>query len=267
VAPFGESPRYRPSAFLKASAIAHLAVIGGFVVRPDLWPFLAGVMFADQVGLALGGLLPRATLLGPNVSRMPRVSTARGEVALTIDDGPSPGVTPAVLDVLDSHNAQATFFCVGERVHQYPGITLDAANRGHRIENHTWSHPKGFAFLPPAVLAPQIDKAQDAIREITGRQPMYFRAPAGIRSPFLEPILCRRGLRLASWTRRGYDTMTKSPARVISRLVRGLAPGHVLLLHDGPADASKPTDHIILSVLPALLSEIDRRGLKAVSLP
>ena len=267
MAPPGPSPRYRPSPFLRVSAMAHLVALGGLAVRPHLWPFLVGVMVADHVGLALGSLLPRARLLGPNVTSMPRSSAVRGEVALTIDDGPLPGVTPAVLDVLNSHNARASFFCVGERVHKYPQIISEAADRGHRIENHTWSHPNGFAFLPPSLLARQIDRAQDAIHTAAGRQPEYFRAPAGIRSPWLEPILHRRGLRLASWTRRGFDTVTRSPSRVIGRLLTGLAPGHVLLLHDGAASTGTASDHMILSVLPELLTEIDRRGLKAVPLP
>jgi peptidoglycan/xylan/chitin deacetylase (PgdA/CDA1 family) len=224
-------------------------------------------MVADHAGIALGGLLPRASLWRPNVSSIPAASAARGEVALTIDDGPFPDVTPAVLDVLDSHNARVSFFCVGERVHEHPRIIAEAVDRGHKIENHTWSHPTGFFFLPPSRLAHEIDKAQDAIRAVAGRQPEYFRAPAGIRSPWLEPILHRRGLRLASWTRRGYDTATRSPSRVIGRLLTGLAPGHVLLLHDGPASTGTPGDHMILSVLPDLLGEIKRRGLKAVPLP
>lgn len=261
------SPPYRPSPFLMVSATAHLVALGGLAVRPHLWPFLVGAMVADHVGLALGGLLPRARLLGPNVTSMPAASAARGEVALTIDDGPFPDVTRAVLDVLDAHNARASFFCVGERVHKHPGIIAEAVDRGHKIENHTWSHPRKFFFLSPSALAHEIDKAQDAIRAVAGRQPEYFRAPAGIRSPWLEPILHRRGLRLASWTRRGFDTLTRSPSRVIGRLLTGLAPGHVLLVHDGPASTGTAGGHMILSVLPELLGGIERRGLKAVPLP
>jgi peptidoglycan/xylan/chitin deacetylase (PgdA/CDA1 family) len=170
MAPPGPSPRYRPSPFLMASAMAHLVAMGGLAVRPHLWPFLVGVMVADHVGLALGGLLPRARLLGPNVSSMPTASTDRREVALTIDDGPLPDVTSAVLDMLDFHNARASFFCVGERVRKHPGIIAEAVDRGHRIENHTWSHPKRFFFLPPSQLAQQIDRAQDAICAVAGRQ-------------------------------------------------------------------------------------------------
>jgi peptidoglycan/xylan/chitin deacetylase (PgdA/CDA1 family) len=199
MAPPGPSPRYRPSPFLMASAMAHLVALGGLAVRPHLWPFLVGVMVADHVGLALGGLLPRARLLGPNVSSMPATSTARGEVALTIDDGPFPDVTPAVLDVLDSHNARASFFCVGERVHKHPRIISEAVDRGHKIENHTWSHPRGSSSSPSGSRTRSKGSGCDSRGHWKATE--YFRAPAGIRSPWLEPTLHRRG----SGSHRGPD--------------------------------------------------------------
>ncbi|HMS04910.1 MAG TPA: polysaccharide deacetylase family protein, partial [Burkholderiaceae bacterium] len=94
-----------------------------------------------------------------------------------------------------------------------------------------------------------------------------FRAIAGLRNPFLEPILCRQGLLLASWTRRGYDTAEREPERVLARLLDGLAAGDVLMLHDGHAARSASGQAIVLAVLPRLLAELRARGLRAVALP
>lgn len=80
-------------------------------------------------------------------------------------------------------------------------------------------------------------------------------------------MLHRHGLRLASWTRRGYDTREGDPARVLARLTDGLAAGDILLLHD--AHAARTTDGrpVILAVLPALLDACRRAGLTPVTLP
>ena len=72
-------------------------------------------------------------------------------ISLTFDDGPHPELTPRVLDVLDEHGARASFFCVGQLVEKHASLVREMAERGHRIENHTWSHPNAFAFLPPVI--------------------------------------------------------------------------------------------------------------------
>ena len=79
----------------------------------------------------------------------------------------------------------------------------------------------------------EIRPAQDAIAAATGRAPRLFRAPVGIRNPWLDRVLARTGLRLVSWTRRGLDTVRADAARIAARLLRGLAAGDILLLHDG----------------------------------
>jgi peptidoglycan/xylan/chitin deacetylase (PgdA/CDA1 family) len=96
--------------------------------------------------------------------------------------------------------------------------------------------------------------------------PRFFRAPFGTRSPLLDPALARLGLSLVSWTRRGYDTVDGDAARVLRRLVSGLAAGDVLLLHDGVTVREHRAEPTVLAVLPWLLDELAARGLKAVSL-
>src|SRR5207253_2336697 len=78
----------------------------------------------------------------------------------------------------------------------------------------------------------------DGLSAITGQRPAFFRAPAGLRNIFLEPALAALGLRLASWSARGFDTRTGDAQLVARRLVRALQPGAILLLHDGHAARS-----------------------------
>jgi len=259
--------RYRPSAFVSASAAIHVLALGSIAFKPAVWPFAVGAMVADHATLLLGGLLPRCRILGPNLTRVPAHVNGSWAVAVTFDDGPHPELTPRVLDVLDQHGARASFFCVGRLVEKHASLVREMVERGHRIENHTWSHPNSFAFLPPTGLVTQIGQTQSIIDQVTGRAPVYFRAPAGIRSPWLDPVLHRLRLHLVSWTRRGFDTVEKDPNRIYRRLARNLAVADILLLHDGGTRDNTHRSTVLLEVLPRLLAEIEQKGLKAVPLP
>lgn len=230
------------------------------VLAPRHWPYVAGTLFADHVVLAACSLWPQSRVLGPNRNRLSEAAASRGEVGLTFDDGPDPEVTPRVLDLLDQAHVRATFFCIGRRVEARPDLAAEIVRRGHRVENHTWSHPNAFACYPPAGLRREILRAQDAIGRATGRVPTLFRAPAGLRNPLLERELHRAGLTLASWTRRGYDIVEKNPAAVARRLLRDVEAGDVLLLHDGSA-LTGGGNPIVLDVLPRVLDEITACGL------
>jgi peptidoglycan-N-acetylglucosamine deacetylase len=213
------------------------------------------------------GLWPRSTALGENLVRLPAAAAARREVALTIDDGPEPEVTPAVLDVLDAAGARATFFCIAERARRHPELVREIVRRGHSVQNHSDLHSHRFSLLGPRGFAREIHAAQAVLSDVTGETPRFFRAPAGLRNPFLAPVLHRFGLVLASWTRRGFDTRERDPQRVLQRLTRGLAAGDILLLHDGNCARDHQGRPVILTVLPALLAELRRQNLMPVTLP
>ena len=78
--------------------------------------------------------------------------------------------------------------------------------RGHTVENHSQHHLHYFSLLGPRRMGEELQAAQDTFASITGEAPRFFRAPAGLRSPFLDPVLARLDLHLASWTRRAFDT-------------------------------------------------------------
>ena len=102
---------------------------------------------------------------------------------------------------------------------------------------------------------------------MTGERPRFFRAPAGLRNPFLQPVLASLGLQLVSWTRRGFDTVTRDAGAVYARLATRLAREDILLLHDGNAARSSSGEPVILEVLPRLLDAVARAGLRTVTLP
>lgn len=258
--------RWKPTLVIQASFALHAGAALALLARPHLWPWVLGAVVADHLILTAAGLWPRSKLLGPNWTHLPAAAAASGSVAITIDDGPDPAVTPRVLDLLDQHSAKATFFCIGALVEQHSELAREIISRGHSIENHSQHHLHRFSVLGPGGIAAEIARAQDTIEAVTGERPRFFRAPAGLRSPFLEPVLARLGLRLASWTRRGFDTVNPDPAVVFERLAQGLRGGDILLLHDGHAAHTTAGIPVILEVLPRLLQAVSAARLTPVTL-
>jgi len=260
--------RFRVRApFVRASLALHLASAATCAAWPRLWPLALGGVLLDH-GLLLGGsLLPRSSLVGPNLRHLPQDEVRKRHVALTFDDGPDPEVTPRVLDCLDRSGAKATFFCVGRRAAAHAGLVAEISRRGHRVENHSYGHSNAFCLLGPWGLAKEIDRAQDLLGRLTGSSPRWFRAPAGIRNPWLDGVLCARGLELVSWTRRAFDTVCADPERVTRRLVRGLAAGDLLVLHDGGSARTSTGTPVVVEALPRLLDALGEAGLTSIPLP
>jgi peptidoglycan/xylan/chitin deacetylase (PgdA/CDA1 family) len=262
----GELRRWSPAPLLYASAAVHLGAAASILARPLVWPWALAAVGANHLCLAAAGLWPRSQLLGPNWTRLPPQSGLAGRVAITIDDGPDPDVTPLVLSQLAEHRAQATFFCVGNRVERFAALARDIVDRGHAIENHSQRHRHTFSVLGPRGIGAEISRAQDSIFRATGSSPRFFRAPAGLRNPFLDPVLARMQLRLASWTRRGFDTVNTNADAVYRRLANPLQDGDILLLHDGNAARSRSGKAVILEVLPRLLEAMALKQLRPVTL-
>jgi peptidoglycan-N-acetylglucosamine deacetylase len=256
---------WRPAPLIRGSVALHIAAAGAGLARPQWWPWALSAVVADHLLLTAAGLWPRSKLLGPNWTRLPAAS-GEPSIAITVDDGPDPEITPRVLALLDEHRVRATFFCVGERVTRHAALAREIVQRGHAIENHSQRHLHRFSLLGPRALADEIARAQQAILTATGEVAQFFRAPAGLRNPFLEPVLARANLRLVSWTRRGFDTVSASAQRVLGRLTRRLQAGDILLLHDGHAARTARGSAVILEVLPPLLAAIEAAGLTPVTL-
>jgi peptidoglycan/xylan/chitin deacetylase (PgdA/CDA1 family) len=252
---------------VRASIVCHGAALGLLLVSLSWWPGALALLAVDHLLLCTAGLWPRSRLLGPNLTRLPAGAAAHGAVALTIDDGPDPEVTPAVLQLLRAAGAHATFFCIGHRAAAHPELVREIVRQGHSVQNHSQRHSHVFSLLGRRAIEREIGAAQSTLASISGRRPECFRAPAGLRNPCLDPVLHRLGLRLVSWTRRGYDTRERDPARVLQRLTEGLAAGDILLLHDGHAARTPGGRAVVLEVLPALLQRIHAAGLHTVTLP
>jgi len=163
-----------------------------------------------------------------------RFSTAHREVWLTIDDGPDPQDTPQILELLAAHGARATFFVIGENAAAYPDLVRAMVAAGHEVAHHTHTHPLAdFWCASPARMRRELDDCLVALRAV-GVRPTRFRPPAGIKNIWLAPALAERGLAGVSWSARGLERWHKEADVVVASATRGLAPGAILLLHEGP---------------------------------
>ena len=257
---------WRPGPFLLIQLALHVAALGLLLTYPQEWRWAAATVLLSQLMLMAAGLWPRSTCLGANLVRLPAAAVQRGEVALTIDDGPDPEVTPQVLAILAQHGVHATFFCIGKRAAAQPELCRRMLAAGHRIENHGARHPTLLSLSGPAGWRREILEGQHMLQRITGQTPHFYRAVAGLRNLFLDPVLQGLGLRLASWTRRGFDTRERDPEKVLQRLAHPLAAGDILLLHDGNAARTLSGEALIVAVLPRLLDAIRVRQLTPVTL-
>jgi peptidoglycan/xylan/chitin deacetylase (PgdA/CDA1 family) len=181
-----------------------------------------------------------------------RFATARREVWLTIDDGPDPEDTPRILALLAQHGARATFFVIGENVAAHPGLVRAIVAAGHEVAHHTQTHPLGsFWYASPARVRRELDQGLTALAA-EGVRPNRFRPPAGVRSLWLGPALAARGLACIGWSARGFECRSGDADTVVRRVTRNLAPGAILLLHEGPGVPPAIRVHAIAGVLEKL---------------
>jgi peptidoglycan/xylan/chitin deacetylase (PgdA/CDA1 family) len=183
---------------------------------------------------------------------MVHVDDGRKVIALTIDDGPSPVYTPQILQLLDKYQVTATFSMIGLEVDAYPGLAREVAAVGHMIANHTWSH-LDLAFLPPVMIADQINRATGAIHTVTGRVPTLFRAPYGAWSPAVLAHCAQTGMTPLDWSVDPRDWSRPGVASIVGNIMRNTKTGSIILEHDGGGNRSQ-TVAALKVVLPRLLA-------------
>ncbi|AXK72847.1 polysaccharide deacetylase family protein [Lysobacter sp. TY2-98] len=219
------------------------------------WQYGLPLLVASHLAMVWGTLRPDSRLFGPALTRF---QTDERVLWLTIDDGPSDD-TPAVLDLLDAHGARATFFLVGERARRHPDHVREIARRGHGIGNHSDSHPTArFWALGPGQMRDEIHRAQATLTELSGTPPVWFRAVVGMANPFVAAPLQKLGLARVAWTARGFDGAVSDPKRVVRRVERLLAPGVIVLAHEGAKHGGN------LETLALMLQRFDELGYRCV---
>jgi peptidoglycan-N-acetylglucosamine deacetylase len=225
-----------------------------------LWLALAS--FLGYLGLVTAGVLvPRLQMFAEVVFRGPE--GARG-VALTFDDGPDPTHTRAVLDALDAAGAKATFFVLGQKAARHVDLVREIARRGHLVGIHGDVHDRALSFRSFGRVRADLERAIATVTEATGERPRHYRPAVGQTNPRIARAAEELGLVIVGWSVRGRDGIRTDPAEVTGRVVRGLADGAIVLLHDAAErDDREPAAP---RALPAILDAMRARGLAGVRL-
>jgi peptidoglycan/xylan/chitin deacetylase (PgdA/CDA1 family) len=227
-----------------------LFVLGAIAGAP--WRGLVGMLIPHAL-VVYATLRPNVQWLGPVVTHF----AANGqEVWLTIDDGPTED-TPALLRLLASRRVLATFFVKGSLVERHPDFAAAIVAGGHSIANHSQTHPSGtFWCLSPSAIAREIDRCASALNALgpagdgrNDKREKLFRAPVGMKNPFVHPALERRFLTLVGWSIRTFDAVRSDTGEVVARTVRQLEPGAIIVMHQGRSWSLRTIEAVIDEVM------------------
>lgn len=184
-------------------------------------------------------------------------------ICLTFDDGPDPVYTPAILDILASYGAKATFFVVGQAAEEFPHLVERIAADGHSIGNHTYSHPNPW-FTPEETARQEVMKTSDIIEQITGIRPHWFRPPYGRLRFAMRQQATLDNMTTVLWSRSMIDWGLMGNANGIRNRLEGIAAGDIVLMHDGQREHNRPDN--LLRYLPGFLASLPGKNLQPWSL-
>jgi peptidoglycan/xylan/chitin deacetylase (PgdA/CDA1 family) len=165
-------------------------------------------------------------------------------IALTIDDGPNPIWTPKVLAVLARYNVTATFCVIGRSAAANPGLVSMIIDHGHRIANHTWSHPMPFNTLSQTSVRSQIAQTTDKLASLTGELPTFFRAPGGAWSTMILEEVAAAGLKPLDWSVDPRDWSLPGVPHIVDTILKQTRPGAIILDHDGGGNRQETVDSL-----------------------
>ncbi len=208
----------------------------------------------------VGATTPRVTWFGDLTSHGPR---SGNEVALTFDDGPNGDYTREVARILDAHGAKGTFFTVGKALDRQPEVSRFLLEDGQLLGNHSYSHD-AVSWLDPRYL--ELQKTQDTFKKKLGVCPAFYRPPHGSHTPFMSHVVADHGMTMVTWDASAGDWATTDAHLVARRILDGVRPGSIILLHDG-LDGHLGADRTVaVRALPLILDGLRARGLQPVTL-
>lgn len=149
-------------------------------------------------------------------------------LAFTFDDGPYAPVDSRILDVLETYGGRATFFVVGNRIHDYPSDIKRMAELGCEIGNHTYEH-KNLEKLDAAAVSYQIESTNDAVEAITGIRPRLVRVPYGA---FKGQVTTMVHYPIIQWNVDTDDWKSKNKDQVVKAILAHAKDGNIILMHD-----------------------------------
>lgn len=183
-----------------------------------------------------------------------RIAGRGPTMVLTFDDGPDPRYTPDVLRTLKTHDVRAMFFVCGAMVAESAenrDMVREMADEGHIVGNHTWSHPL-LTRLRRSAIRSEMERTSEIIEKTYGERPGWFRAPYGAWNRAVFEFGAELGMEPLAWTLDTLDWQEPGARTIERRVMRGAAPGVVVLAHDAGGDRSQSV-RALRDYLPRLL--------------
>lgn len=172
-------------------------------------------------------------------------------VYLTFDDGPDSAVTPALLRLLAEFQIPVTFFVIGKKVEQHPGILAKIHAAGHAIGNHSFSHAL-MIWKSRLSIEQELTQTDKVILKTTGKTATLFRPPHGRFGPNLLLSLRAANRKMVLWNLSTKDYRATTTADQIQSSLHAARPGQIVLLHDGHANSGRMLA-ALKNALPAML--------------
>ncbi|MCU1343905.1 MAG: polysaccharide deacetylase [Acidimicrobiia bacterium] len=219
-------------------------------VERTLWhPGTPGT--ASEVVGQVSGELVGSTVTKPAVAATPVTDNV---VALTFDDGPAAD-TAAFLAVLTAKDVRATFCMVGQQVLAHRDVVRQVVAAGMTLCNHTFDHNEHLSTADAATMDVDIQRGKDAQITAVGAAPLFYRAPGGNLSPDIERVALSKGEQVLGWSVDTADYRRPPAQTIVDRVLAGVKPGAIILLHDGGGDRSQT-----LAALPVIIDRLRAAG-------
>ncbi|MBE9185440.1 polysaccharide deacetylase family protein [Microcoleus sp. LEGE 07076] len=180
-------------------------------------------------------------------------------IALTFDDGPSPE-TLKILEVLQKHNAVATFFCLGRNLREYPEIAKKVVQAGNAIGNHTWHHY--YHDVTEKIASNEIDYTGIHIYRSTGARSFLFRPPGGRLNNGFADYAKNKNYVVVMWSIDPKDYQQLPADTIANTVIFQAQPGAIVLLHDGGGSR-----HNTVKALNIIIPKLKQQGYRFVTIP
>ena len=224
------------------------------------WPI--GIVATILGILSYGYFSPASGVFGKTYDQ---VASPQKVIALTFDDGPNEPYTSQVLDILDSYGIKATFFVVGKNVEYYPDVARRIVMEGHTLGNHSYTHKVLTEFEVPDYS--EVDRAQNAIYQITGVKPHLFRPPYGRKTPWQLEYVKGEGLLTVTWSDSAKDPHRPPPHLIEEQILQHAHSGRIILLHDGDGTKHGSDRSQTVAALPHIIESLKVQGFTFVTVP
>lgn len=214
---------------------------------------------------AASGELPGPKDNRENVSVISSGTVHDKWIALTFDDGPYPPYTDRLLDVLKAKRVHATFFLVAEQAQQYPELVRRMKAEGHTVGLHAFRH-RDFLKLTEEEKRKDLERGKNLLRDITGKNPVYWRPPHGFRDFSVMETAAAQNLTVINWSVIPRDWTGIDSQEIFRRVMDKAENGAIVLLHDGDSPFYKASRQPTVDAVSLLIDSLREKGYHLVSL-